>query len=607
VVTLPAASTTLTGSGTDGDGTVTGYAWTKVSGSGNIESPASATTNITGLTQGVSVFQLIVTDNLGANSVADQVTVTVNPATGPGVVYRINAGGPQVTNSIGTFAADNFFSPSPGFAYSVTNAIAGTTDDAIYQTERSSTTTNGTFSYAFPVSNGTYTVKLHFAEIYWTAVGNRLFDVSLEGVKVLDNYDIVKKVGAFTATTETFNAIVSDGTLNILFSAALSDGGVDQPKISAIEILTSGTGNQPPVANAGPDKEVTAPATTTTLVGSGTDADGTVVGYAWTKISGSGTIATPSSATTNITGLTQGVSVFQLIVTDNLGAASVGDQVTVNVVASTSPGFVYRINSGGPQVTNAIGTFSADNLYSPVPGFTTTSTNPIGGTSADAMFQDQRSTTAVNSTFSYAFPVSSGSYTVNLYFAEVNFTAVGSRVFDIFIEGVLVKDNFDIVKKVGPNAATAEVFSKTITDGTLNITFSSLLSDGGVNKPTLSAIEVYRNPALTVVPGLSTPGIINTMDSLDNVLNQGFPRAYPNPSVNGMFNITLPSTMSDQVSYDLLSASGVLLKKGVLPAAGRRGRRTLPLDFSREAMKAGMYMLQLTGSEQKAALKLLRE
>ncbi len=86
----------------------------------------------------------------------------------------------------------------------------------------------------------------------------------------------------------------------------------------------------------------------------------------------------------------------------------------------------------------------------------------------------------MNSTFSYAFPVSSGGYTVNLYFAEVNFTAVGSRVFDIFIEGVLVKDNFDIVKKVGPNAATAKVFSKTITDGTLNITFSSLLSDGGV-------------------------------------------------------------------------------------------------------------------------------
>jgi hypothetical protein len=165
----------------------------------------------------------------------------VNGPGGGTTVYRINSGGPQVTNSIGSFAADVLFSPSPGSTLSVTNPISGTTDDAIYQSERYSDTDNGTFSYALPVADRSYTVVLHFAEIYWTTVGSRLFDVSMEGNKVLDNYDIVKKAGTFAATTETFVVNVTDGTLNILFSATIADGGKDRPKISAIEVLESGT------------------------------------------------------------------------------------------------------------------------------------------------------------------------------------------------------------------------------------------------------------------------------------------------------------------------------------------------------------------------------
>jgi hypothetical protein len=174
-------------------------------------------------------------------SASDQVTLTVLPdPTVPVVVaaHRLNAGGPQLTNSIGTFAADNYFSPAPGYTYTTAKAIAGTLDDAMYQTERSSTADNGSFNYALPVSSGKYTVVLHFAELYWYAVGQRVFDVALEGALVLDNYDIFKKVGAnFTATTESFVVDVTDGTLNLDFSALASSGGVNRPKVSAIEVI----------------------------------------------------------------------------------------------------------------------------------------------------------------------------------------------------------------------------------------------------------------------------------------------------------------------------------------------------------------------------------
>ena len=89
-----------------------------------------------------------------------------------------------------------------------------------------------------------------------------------------------------------------------------------------ISITVNAVANIPPVADAGADKAITLPTNTVTLSGSGSDADGTIVSYSWTKISGplSSTIVNPATAATDITGLVQGVYQFQLQVTDNNGA-----------------------------------------------------------------------------------------------------------------------------------------------------------------------------------------------------------------------------------------------------------------------------------------------
>ncbi len=110
------------------------------------------------------------------------------------------------------------------------------------------------------------------------------------------------------------------------------------------------TQNDTPTANAGPDQSITLPTNSVTLSGSGTDIDGTISTYLWTRVSGSGTITTPNQATTTITGLTQGTSVFKLKVTDNQGGTGT-DNVSVVVGASSgsfafSP-FVINQNSGG--------------------------------------------------------------------------------------------------------------------------------------------------------------------------------------------------------------------------------------------------------------------
>jgi hypothetical protein len=110
-----------------------------------------------------------------------------------------------------------------------------------------------------------------------------------------------------------------------------------------IRITVKGTGddtpppsgnNQAPVVNAGSNQTITQPASSVTLNGSASDADGSIASYRWTKVSGSGgTIASPNSRTTSVTNLTPGTYVFNLKATDNDGAAG-NKSVTVTVKPS---------------------------------------------------------------------------------------------------------------------------------------------------------------------------------------------------------------------------------------------------------------------------------
>ena len=89
--------------------------------------------------------------------------------------------------------------------------------------------------------------------------------------------------------------------------------------------ITVNAANIPPTANAGVDQSITLPINSVTLTGSGTDADGTISAYSWTKLSGPLRvhITNASSAATSVTGLAQGTYQFQLTVTDNSGAIAI--------------------------------------------------------------------------------------------------------------------------------------------------------------------------------------------------------------------------------------------------------------------------------------------
>ncbi|QSQ13115.1 discoidin domain-containing protein [Myxococcus landrumensis] len=115
-----------------------------------------------------------------------------------------------------------------------------------------------------------------------------------------------------------------------------------------------GQTNIPPVVNAGPDRALTLPVTSVSLAGSATDADGVVSSLLWTQVSGPvATLASTTTATLSVAGLSVGTSVFRLTATDDAGAASFDD---VSVTVAPVPDVLTNVALNKPAVA---GTSSA--------------------------------------------------------------------------------------------------------------------------------------------------------------------------------------------------------------------------------------------------------
>ena len=149
---------------------------------------------------------------------------------GPGttVVYRVNAGGPAVSGTPNW--SDDTGSPPSSYVnaetignnvYTTSSAVNSShpsipagTPPSVFTSERYNPAENAPMQWSFPVTPGTYEVRLYFAEIWFTSSGARTFNVSIEGTQVLTGYDIVADVGAFTGVMKSFT-VTADSSLDI--------------------------------------------------------------------------------------------------------------------------------------------------------------------------------------------------------------------------------------------------------------------------------------------------------------------------------------------------------------------------------------------------------
>ncbi|MBS1577256.1 MAG: hypothetical protein JST09_18305, partial [Bacteroidetes bacterium] len=255
-ITLPANSVTLDGSNSkDPDGTISAYAWSKVSGpsQGSITNASSASTTATSLVQGTYIFKLTVTDNSNATG-SDSVIITVNGI--PNQAPIANAGSNKtITLPVNTVTLDG----------SASSDVDGTINS--YSWVKASGPSQGSITNASSVSTtatnlvqGTYVFRLTVRD-NGNATGA---DSVIITVNAAANQAPVANAGANKTITLPTNTITLDGSAS-------------------------------------------------------SDADGTISSYSWVKASGpsQGSIANTSSASTTATNLVQGTYVFRLTVKDN--------------------------------------------------------------------------------------------------------------------------------------------------------------------------------------------------------------------------------------------------------------------------------------------------
>lgn len=179
--------------------------------------------------------------------------------TDPSVLYRVNAGGPtlgSVDDGPEWEAGDQSpyvntgnsagWGPVANVDASVPNSDSDRAPRALFDSERWDDGSEPEMRWSFPVTAGRdVEVRLFLANRYdgTGGVGQRVFDVSIDGDLKLDDLDMVEKYGDQTGHMESFR-IVSDGSVDIDFGHV-----VENPLVNGIEIIDL---DAPPPAPAPP-------------------------------------------------------------------------------------------------------------------------------------------------------------------------------------------------------------------------------------------------------------------------------------------------------------------------------------------------------------------
>ena len=291
------------------------------SADGSVDVTPSATTTYT------------LTATGAAGPATAQVTVTVIE---PGDVHiKVNSG--SNTYDVAGWERDDAYA-SDGSDHVWSQATDTTTDPDAAPAEVYRSVLHEAHSYSFPaLPDGDYTVRIHFVE--GGTGSNRAMDYTIEGVLVLDDFQITSEVDNYEALVKSFAVTVDDGN-GIQIECAV--GGGNDVFEAGIEILSSGGGpvpepNEPPTASI-----LAAPLSgnaphPVSFQAVADDSDGSVVAYLWDFGDGDTSNEQNPTHTFDLAGYRE----VTLTVTDDDGATA---QTTLTV---TVTGVVVESPNGG--------------------------------------------------------------------------------------------------------------------------------------------------------------------------------------------------------------------------------------------------------------------
>jgi len=639
-IILPTNHTALNGSGTDPDGTITAYAWLKISGpaTGTLTNANTANATLAGLVQGVYSYQLTVTDNAGATG-RDTVNVTVNAAinqapnanagldaniTLPANSVTLNGSATDPDGTISSYQWIKIAGPAAGTISNANIALTTATGlvQGIYRFELRVTDNSG----ASDRDTMQVTVNAAINQAPSANAGNNI-NITLPVNSATLNGSGTDPDGTIAAYAWVKISGPAAGTLTNANTANATAAGLVQGVYSyqltvtdnagstgrdTVNVTVNAATNQAPNANAGLDANITLPTNSVTLNGSATDPDGTISSYQWIKIAGpaAGTISNANIALTTATGLVQGIYRFELRVTDNSGASDRDTmQVTVNAAINQAPSAnagnninitlpvnSATLNGSGTDPDGTIAAYAWVKISGPAAG-TLTNANTANATAAGL----------VQGVYSYQLTVtdnagSTGRDTVNVTVNAATNQAPNANAgndFSFYLpqdsvmlngigtdpDGIIIAYNWRVIMSSGgysfANSNSQQTIFENLEQGVYEIEFSVTDNLGG---------KAYDTLLVTV--GSSRQVFLNEKVNV-----------YPNP-VKNIVNIEIVSSENNkQISLSLYDSKGAKVFLRTIKLNGNAKLETI--DMSN--LKMGVYILEVNyGNKSQIVKKIIK-
>lgn len=385
------------------------------------------------------------------------------PVEGPSLPYAqfVNAGAcgpaawqgfhwaadqPYAAGSWGYVGADRYAIPADGVEPVVDEA--GSPFDEAGQLLHRCQVYGTDFGYHFDVPDGSYVVRLRFAEPL-REPGGRWFDVAVEGQTVLDDFDVAAEAGAVSRAVEKdFQVTVEDGRLEVDFVGGQPGSPDPNAFVQAVAVIAQELWVEPTPFPEQPAPEPTAPPAEPTAVP-----------------------PEPGEEPIEPPGVEPTVAPTETVEPSPEPTDAIADRDRWFVNAGQCgavewEGFEWQAD----QPYSAGGWGHVGPAYQAVADIVDPVADEAGDLYGEAG-QYLHRCQVYGRAFGYHFDLPDGDYIVSLRFAEP-LRVAGQRWFDVVAENQTVLDDFDVAAAAGgPGIAVERSFAVSVSDGKLELEF----------------------------------------------------------------------------------------------------------------------------------------
>lgn len=551
-----------------------------------------------------------------ASNTATATTFDVDCVSGCGSdVLAISAGGA----ASGNYVADEDFTGGGASGTGSTISTAGVTNPApqsVYQHQR----VGNNFSYTLPglTAGASYTVRLHFAEFYWTKAGQRVFNVAINGTQVLTNFDIVATAGGQNiAVVEPFTATANaQGQIVLQFTTV-----TDNAEVNGIEVIAPPPGTPTGLTATYANNQINLSWTASSTAGVVYDVfRSTTAGF---TPSSANQIATASGTSYSDTSVAANTTYYYVVEASNTtgtsapaaqasastlalpqapasltATAASSSEVDLSWAASVTTGVTYTVLRNGSAIANGVTAttyadtgLAASTTYSyTVEAVNAAGASPVSNTALTT-------TSAVSTVTAPAVTTSPTSQTV---------TIGRTATFSVAASGASLsyqwfKNNTAIV---GATSASYTTPGTTYADNTSSFTVTVSNSAGSATS-SAATLNVNLAPSYTTVPGVIVTDLNNNTNGAW-ADNQIYVEILGNDPVTGALSwvnnngtVTPAAVADNTASNALVAANGQTYPNYAFTLAQANHQLTLPpLTSGRIYISEGspLYMSIVAGA-----------